>query len=199
MTGRDDAPTGSPHDQPDRSRLMNGIIGETWRPIPGFDGYEASDCGRIRSLDRWVPQMNRKDKWCRGRLLRFQLSTTGYLKTHLGAKTQVKVHRIIALVFLGPCPKHCEVAHIDGDRRNNRLSNLRYDTRAGNNEDKRKHGTHIEGEKCQLSKLTENEVLAIYALKGTASSYAVAAGYNCGAANVRAIWHGRSWRSITGA
>lgn len=28
---------------------------ETWKPAVGYDGYEVSDQGRVRSLDRKVP------------------------------------------------------------------------------------------------------------------------------------------------
>jgi hypothetical protein len=33
--------------------------GEIWKPIPGFDGYDASNQGRIRSVDRLIRCRNR--------------------------------------------------------------------------------------------------------------------------------------------
>jgi HNH endonuclease len=54
-----------------------------------------------------------------------------------------------------------EVAHNDGDPSNNRLSNLRYDTRAGNAADTFRHGTAVRGETHGMVKLTPAQVLDI--------------------------------------
>ena len=42
------------------------------------------------------------------------------------------VHRMVAEVFLGPCPDGHEVDHIDGNKQNNSLSNLQYLTKEEN-------------------------------------------------------------------
>lgn len=178
---------------------MSDIVGEIWRPIPGIEGYEVSDHGRVRSIDRWVQQSGRKDRWFPGTLLAPQRVTSGYLKVMVGKGRQQMIHQLVTAAFLGPCPDGMEVAHNDGNKHNNRLSNLRYDTRAGNFSDKRSHGTHIEGESMPWAQLTAADAAAIYALRGTTSAPTVAAGYNCGADNIYAIWRGRSWRSVTGA
>lgn len=44
--------------------------------------------------------------------------------------------------FVGPCPDGMEGCHNDGDPHNNRLDNLRWDTRANNARDAIRHGTH---------------------------------------------------------
>jgi len=42
------------------------------------------------------------------------------------------VHRLVAATFLGKCPKGCEVHHIDSNKLNNDVSNLKYVSRASN-------------------------------------------------------------------
>jgi hypothetical protein len=109
---------------------------EEWRAIPGFEGrYEVSDHGRVRSLDREAhfTYSDGTPSWRRakGQLLRPGLTSAKYLSVMLGRKTHL-VHRIVALTFIGPCPKGKEVCHNDGNRTNNRAINLRYDTRREN-------------------------------------------------------------------
>lgn len=118
---------------------------EEWRPIPGYVGrYEVSSHGRVRALrrnTRWgdralpVPEILRShlDRHTRYMLIRL---ASGGRKTFHGA-----VHTLVALAFLGlkPTPKH-QVAHLDGNRDNNVLSNLVYATQAENEAHKKVHG-----------------------------------------------------------
>ena len=114
------------------------IAREIWRAIPGFDGYEASNLGRIRSLDRTVIRGSShggmRPRKYRGRMLNQSTHSGGYLLAHVGpgrSRTRY-VHRLVLLTFEGPAPVGHEVGHKDNNPKNNRLSNLRYITRSEN-------------------------------------------------------------------
>ncbi|WP_141214748.1 MULTISPECIES: NUMOD4 motif-containing HNH endonuclease [unclassified Rhodococcus (in: high G+C Gram-positive bacteria)] len=118
---------------------------EFWKPVVGVDGYEVSSLGRVRSKPRTVrcsgsktPPHNRRYS---GRILRPSSLPKGYQLVALGSKDHGYVHILVAEAFIGPCPVGLEVAHNDGDPRNNSLTNLRYATPGENNRDKRAHGT----------------------------------------------------------
>ena len=105
---------------------------EEWRPIPGFEGvYEASDHGRIRSLDRSVMKNGRPHR-LQGRVLApITTSKYGYLRVSLGRENLKFVHRLVAEAFIGD-GTGLDVDHRDGDPGNNHVSNLRYLTHAEN-------------------------------------------------------------------
>lgn len=97
---------------------------EIWKSIPGFSDYEVSNMGMVRSL-----------KWRRIRILRPATNRLGYLCVLLyedGKSFFLKIHKLVMLAFVGPCPDGMEVCHSDGSRTDNRLSNLRYDTHTAN-------------------------------------------------------------------
>jgi hypothetical protein len=139
---------------------------EVWRPIPGYDGYEASNLGRVRSLDRWLEKGSRgggRVKWFqRGCVLAIKIDPAGY-STVLKGKL---VHRLVMAAFRGSPPDGYEVAHNDGNRGNNKLVNLRYDTPLGNQHDRIAHGTHLRGPRNPNAKLTPQDVLVIRSIKG---------------------------------
>ena len=118
---------------------------ERWLPVVGYEGlYEVSDHGRVRSVDRTV-QTKSGPRVYRGRLLRTHLNNTGRENVSLwragvGPGRQVSV--LVAEAFIGPRPAGHECCHNDGDELNNRLDNLRWDTKSGNERDKLAHGTH---------------------------------------------------------
>jgi hypothetical protein len=104
---------------------------ERWLSIPGFHGlYEVSDHGRIRSYVMFGPTTDRTAQT--PRYLKFDESRGGYQSVRLKRDSTFKVHRLVLLAFVGPVPDGKEVDHIDGNPRNNHLSNLRYVTHAEN-------------------------------------------------------------------
>ncbi len=108
---------------------------ENWRDIPGYEGrYQASDLGRIRSLDRRVACGNGATRMMKGRVLRPACQKRDpHLSVVLGhGAAGSAVHRLVAAAFLGPCPEGQEVRHLDGDPQNNRAENLAYGTRTEN-------------------------------------------------------------------
>lgn len=69
----------------------------------------------------------------------------GYLAIvlHKGGDTKTKyVHRLVLESFTGPAPEGMECLHIDGDKTNNHLDNLRWGTRQENILDIVRHGRH---------------------------------------------------------
>jgi hypothetical protein len=133
-----------------RTRAERPIEGETWRDIPGYPGYQVSNLGRVRSLDRVIQAQRRngiKNVTLKGRLLKPRPLPNGYLRASLGAGSDEYIHRLVLLAFVGECPPGMECAHDDGNRANNRLANLAWKTPTANNADKRRHGTVMIGDK----------------------------------------------------
>jgi HNH endonuclease/NUMOD4 motif-containing protein len=121
---------------------------ETWRPIAGRDGYEVSDLGRVRSVDRVVrrPQRGRiVDVHYKGVMLRLNPNSAGYLNVNLGRNRPAHVHSLVLEAFIGPRPAGYQAAHADGDKLNNAAANLRWATPEENNADKARHGTILRG------------------------------------------------------
>lgn len=118
---------------------------EEWKSISGYEGYEVSNCGRVRSLDRTIHSKNGRYRLHKGRVLKQKKSKKGYLRVNLcgedGTKTK-SIHRLVLEAFIGPCPADMETRHLNGDPADNRLANLRYGTHGENILDIVRHGRH---------------------------------------------------------
>ena len=93
---------------------------EAWLPAPGFPPFvEVSNLGNVRK---------------HGQVIRPWLANTGYFEVNYGRNHRFRrlVHHLVTDAFLGPPPAGMERNHIDGNRRNNALTNLEYVTRSGN-------------------------------------------------------------------
>ncbi len=111
---------------------------EEWRSIPGFEGlYEASNLGRVRSLDHG----RRK-----GRVLKQRfLSRREYVVVTMSRNGKYRdqfVHRMVLKAFCGEPPPGYECCHNNGNPTDNQLENLRWDSRNENSVDQVRHGTH---------------------------------------------------------
>jgi hypothetical protein len=123
---------------------------EQWRPVPGYEGsYEVSDHGRVRSLDRQVPHAKYGTMRVRGALLQpFDAHGRAGVTLHRGGKRrETLVHSLMLEAFVGPRPPGHEACHGDGDKGNNRLANLRWDTTSANVLDQVRHGVHRQSRK----------------------------------------------------
>jgi HNH endonuclease/NUMOD4 motif-containing protein/dATP/dGTP diphosphohydrolase len=122
--------------------------GEEWRPIPGYEGYyEASDFGRVRSVDHDVQTVNSVRHY-KGKVLSAPIDPSlevPYRQVVLqvaGRRRTWRVHQLVAQAFHGSAPEGHEVCHTNGDSLDNRASNLRWGTRSENIQDVIKHGRH---------------------------------------------------------
>lgn len=118
---------------------------EQWRAVVGFEGlYEVSDNGRVRSLSRIVMRRNGRPRPVRARILS-PWNSHGYAMVSLRDKDIRRnpcVHTLVLEAFVGPCPEGNECCHGKGGPLNNRLANLRWDTRSGNCRDTVDDGHH---------------------------------------------------------
>lgn len=100
-------------------------ISEAWAFVDGYDQkYEVSNFGNVRSL-----------RFNKVKELHKQTQKSGYLKVALwkdGIRTDVSVHRLVALSFVVKDDKHNVVNHIDGNPSNNKFYNLEWTTQSGN-------------------------------------------------------------------
>lgn len=120
---------------------------ELWKPIPGYEGiYEVSDHGNVRSLDRAVTNRLGHVQHRKGVTLKPGPGKHGRLFVVLvrgdDTRWNVPVHRLVLLAFVGEPPAGTEACHNNGDHLDNRLCNLRWDTKSANTLDAVKHGTH---------------------------------------------------------
>jgi hypothetical protein len=113
---------------------------ERWLAIPGSDGYEVSDHGRVRSIPRVLVYANGRRYRKKGRILRPVLNTVGYLKVSPGKSQTRTVHELVLAAFRGPKPPGTECRHLNDAKTDNRLENLEYGTRSENMYDAVRNG-----------------------------------------------------------
>jgi len=94
---------------------------EVWKNY--FKHFSISNFGRVRNDHT-------------GKIRKLTKNRYGYLRTNItlagGTHKEIKVHRAVAELFI-PNPNHySQVNHIDGDKTNNRVSNLEWTTCRGN-------------------------------------------------------------------
>jgi HNH endonuclease/NUMOD4 motif-containing protein len=139
---------------------------ERWLPIPGYEGfYDVSDCGRVRAWfgGRWRRPLT-EPKILSSKAKKYPAVSL----SKDGRRRNFRVHVLVLTAFVGPAPPHHEGCHEDGTKTNNRLGNLRWDTRKGNMADASRHGTTRgksvpKGEAHVNARLTSDDVRCIRA------------------------------------
>ncbi len=95
---------------------------EYWRATSVFTNYEVSSVGRVRNS-------------ITGRVLKNQTRKDGYVGVQLSKDGKIKhflTHRLVALAFIENPLEKPAVDHIDRNRANNSIDNLRWSTTSEN-------------------------------------------------------------------
>ena len=163
---------------------------EIWKDIPGFEGrYQVSNLGIVKSLIR--PYQ------IKSIVLKPMVNKSGYLYIHLykDCKQHHKfIHRLVLRTFTGSCPVGMETRHLNGIKADNRLENLRWDTKSENGKDRVKHGSIYKGGKNGRAKLTEDNVK--YIRSSNEQGVLLASRFRVSPQTICSIKQGRNWSHI---
>jgi len=123
-----------------------------------------------------------------------------YLCVHLSVKGNAKVisvHRLVARAFLGEPSSDQEVRHLDGNPRNNCLTNIAWGTKKENRRDRSLHGRDNlpYGEAASWSKLTEDRVRIIRSSTDTSKNLGTRLGVK--PSTIDDVRHGRTWKHVS--
>lgn len=98
--------------------MIENLENEQWKTISGYENYEVSNYGRVKSL-----------KGKEERILKQGTNKYGYQQICLckdGKPKSFKVHRLVASAFIDNPNNYEQVNHIDENKCNNHVDNLEW-------------------------------------------------------------------------
>ena len=141
---------------------------EVWKPLMGSEYYEVSNLGKIRCIGGTILRKDNKPYTLKSLVLKPFVSRCNYeiLTSKLDINKKVLIHRAVLETF-NPVPnmEDLQVNHIDGNKRNNLLSNLEWVSREENMQHAMKKGLFNPqnriGEKHPMCKISTAQVQEI--------------------------------------
>lgn len=116
--------------------IAKEIIMEVWKDVSGWEGvYQVSSHGRMKSMARYVNSRNGGKRPLPEKIITPILTGWGYenvIASERQKRSTLVVHQVVAEHFIGKRPDGLVIDHIDGNKRNNRVENLRYCTHKDN-------------------------------------------------------------------
>jgi hypothetical protein len=175
---------------------------EIWKDIPGYQHYQASSLGRLRSVERVIPHSVNPARTTRrcGRIIRLFETDRGYVlgRTCIdGRRETPAMHVLVLLAFAGPPPAPgMQVNHKNSIRNDNRPENLEWTTPQQNVMHSIRDGFRRQrGEHNQNAKLTHQQVDAIRGLLAEGRTGAsIAKDFGVQHACISRIKRGVSWK-----
>ena len=127
---------------------------EIWILINNWDNYAVSNTGKVKNVRT-------------GKEIKQVENSSGYLTVGLcqnEKKANFRVHRLVALTFI-PNPKNKEdVNHIDGNKKNNHVDNLEWNTRKENDNHARKMGLKHDNKPVKITDLENGETYVFFSI-----------------------------------
>ncbi len=176
-----------------------------WKLIPNST-YAVSDCGKVKRIaHRRFHNINKDWYMSKDKILKLSNNNSKkywririyYLDGHYVTES---VHRLVAKMFVLNPDNKPSVNHKDGNKDNNYYTNLEWVTNIENMKHRFKilnKFNYFDGEKCNFSKLTENQVYEIASrIKNGESYQSIVNDYPIGKTTLSELKNGRSWRHL---
>ena len=155
---------------------------EIWKDIPSYEGYyQVSNLGNFRSLSRIIKYKNNGTRNYPGKSLLTETTKDNYQRIVLmkdGIKIRYQAHRLVAMAFISNPENKPFINHIDGNKSNNRVTNLEWCTASENmvhadNIGLRDMSTHQPSNSKKIKCIETGEIFASYskAVKWLGKSY----------------------------
>lgn len=128
---------------------------EIWKSVKDYEGYyEISNCGNIRSVERFIETPLGKRRIC-SKDISIRMNNWGYLEVRLsknGRTTTKPIHVLLAQVFIPNPNNKQEVNHKDGIKTHNQPHNLEWVTHSENIKHAYEYGLIIKKSKFLFDK-----------------------------------------------
>ena len=163
------------------------MIVENWKTIKNYENYQISDFGNVKMTEN---NLTRKE-----RQLKPLITTKGYHRVRLYQNNISKfyfIHRLVAEYFLTNIENKNTVNHINGNKSDNSLINLEWNTYRENMNHSIENKLSSCGERNGRSKITQIQAEEIR--KSTLTSNQLSEIYGIHKSNINRIRRGDGWK-----
>ena len=137
--------------EPNSERWLNldDLPNEEWKDIKDFEGlYQISNYGRVKSFPKYhntSDDTHKRGYTSKCKILRCGYKISGYLFVNLYKnkhKQMVTIHKLVCYNFMKKDEKSQLIMHLDNNKQNNHISNLKFGTYKENIQDAYNDGLH---------------------------------------------------------
>lgn len=174
-----------------------------FRPIEGFPNYCVTTEGIIWSQLLGGKRNSRKTgSWHK---LALRETNSGYIRCELYKFDRIRpyyfrVHTLVLNSFMSERLNGTECRHINGNRHDNRITNIKWSTHEENMNDRSSHGKSPFGSKHALSKLIESDIYKIIELYDNGrglTQQQIGDKFGVHRMTVGKILNGKRWKHVT--
>ena len=169
---------------------LEDLDGEIWKPIAGFDDYQVSNFGRVKSFKQGKTIIRKPQ--LRGKYLSVDLYIDGKEK-------YIFVHVLVAKAFIPNLEGKPEVNHDDGNKFNCHVSNLYWATGSENVQHAVKNGLKKSGVENSCAKIKdEKDIIYIRDNPDNLSPQQLAEMFGMSQMAISAIQTGKTYENASG-